>query len=199
MNALRAAAFGLPFVPVRNLKGTDILKFHPEFKQMESPYTGETVTLIPPLIPDVAVIHTQYADRMGHVKIYPPFVADTLFADASKKVIVTCERLVSTEEIKELTPNVPYFEVTAVVEVPCGAHPTSCYPFYAYDREHISYYMKSSGKGIDDFRKGYLKKYVLDLKSWQQYLDLVGGKEKFKRLESWNESVEKWEDIYNYG
>lgn len=198
MNELRAAAFGVPFIPIRSLKGSDILKFHPEFKEMISPYTGEKVILVPALSPDVAVIHAQYADEQGNSKIYAPFVSDTLFVDASKKVIITTDKLVSSSELQKLGANIPYFEVTAVVEVPFGAHPTSCYPFYAYDREFISSYMKAAAKGEEAFREEFLKPFVLDVENHSQYLNLVGGKEKQKRLESWQEGPERWKEIYRY-
>ncbi len=198
MHELRAAAFGIPFIPIRSMKGSDTLKFHPEFKEMISPYSGEKVILVPALAPDIAVIHAQYADEQGNAKIYPPFVSDTLFVDAAKKVIVTTDKLVSSQELKKLGANIPYFEITAVVEIPFGAHPTSCYPFYAYDREFISRYMKAVSKGEQAFREEFLKPFVLDIGNQGQYLERVGGEEKRQRLESWQKGPESWKEIYRY-
>ncbi|HWP91770.1 MAG TPA: CoA-transferase [Thermodesulfobacteriota bacterium] len=198
INQLRASAFGLPFVAQRSFGGTDILKLHPEFKEIDSPFDGEKVILAPSLKPDVALIHAQFADTLGNVRIEEPLTSDIILARASEKVIISAEKVVSPEEMRSLKPTIPYFEVTAVVEVPYGAHPTNCYPNYAYDREHMAEYVKATEKGLEEFKKEYLNKYVYDV-SQEEYIRLIGGKEKMKKLEGWGRSVSAWKEIFSVG
>jgi len=195
---LRASEFGIPFVPVRSIKGSDEIKLHPEFKPMVDPFTGKKVVLVPALVPDVAIVHAQKADIHGNLKIMPPYVADVLFIRASKKVIVTAEEIIPEKKMIEEGPTIPYYETTAVVEAPFGAHPTSCYPYYAYDREHISEYMKSAGESAEAFKERYLNKYVYGVKSPEEYLEMIGGKAKIDRLASWKESRERWMELFSY-
>jgi glutaconate CoA-transferase subunit A len=196
---LRASEFGVPFMPMRSIKGSDEIKLHPEFKSMIDPFTGKKIVLVPALTPDVAIIHAQKADIHGNLKILPPYVADVLFIRASKRVIVTAEEIVSENEMIEDGPTIPYYETTAVVNAPFGAHPTSCYPYYAYDREHISEYMKSAKEGADAFKNRYLDRYVYGVKSPEEYLEKVGGNVKRERLASWKEGRERWMELFTYG
>lgn len=86
---LRAAISGIPFMPVRSIRGTSLMTMHPEYKTMTCPFTGTELVLVPALQPDVALIHAQYGDQHGNLSIEGPPVADILFAKASKKVLVT--------------------------------------------------------------------------------------------------------------
>jgi hypothetical protein len=105
---------------------------------------------VPALAPDIAILHAQYGDAHGNLRIEGPPVADLLFARASRKVVASVERIVSSDEMAALGgPNVPYFYVAAVAEVPFGAHPTACYPFYAYDRPHTALYHEAASAGAD--------------------------------------------------
>ncbi|HET6379352.1 MAG TPA: CoA-transferase [Methylocella sp.] len=136
---LRAAIQGVPFMPVRSVRGTSFVPLHPEYKLMTCPFTGEELLLVPALEPDAALIHAQYGDTRGNLVIQGPPVADLLFAKASRVVLATVEKLVRTEELREIPgTKIPYFYVTAICEAPLGAHPTACYPFYAYDRRHTA-------------------------------------------------------------
>jgi glutaconate CoA-transferase subunit A len=195
---LRASEFGIPFVPIRSIKGSDEIKLHPEFKPMVDPFTGKKVVLVPALAPDVAIIHAQKADIHGNLKIMPPYVADVLFIRASNKVIVTAEEIIPEKQMIEEGPTIPYYETTAVVEAPFGAHPTSCYPYYAYDRENLSEYLKSARESAEAFKERYLNKYVYGVKSLEEYLEKVGGKAKRDRLASWKEGREQWMELFTY-
>jgi len=198
LNQLRASAFGLSYVAQKSFAGSEIIKLHPEFKVMESPFNGENVVLVPPMRPDVALIHAQYADTLGNIRIEEPFASDIILARASEKVIVSAEKIISTEEMISLKPNIPYFEITAVVEAPYGAHPTSCYPNYAYDREHMAEYVTATKGGLEEFKKQYLDKYVYGVTN-EEYMNLIGGKEKTKRIEGWQGSIEEWKEIFTVG
>ena len=196
LQQLRAAEYGVPFLPVRSVQGTDFLQLHPEYKTMTCPFTGLPLVLVPALAPDVAIVHAQYGDVHGNLKILPPLVADMLFIRASKHIIATVERLVPTDELQTLEPNVPYFWVEAVVEVPYGAHPTSCYPFYAYDRAHLAEYYRTAQAGPETFAREYLDRYVYEPTTHDDYLRRIGGAARCHTLESWKDGDDAWRALF---
>lgn len=193
---LRAAAMGLPFLPLRSMRGTGFMEMHPEYKTMVCPYTGEELLLVPALLPDIAIIHAQYGDARGNLRIEGPPVADILFARASRKVIATVEKIIPTEELTGKGVSIPYFYVTALSVVPGGAHPTACYPFYAYDRCHTAEYYRLAAAGAEVFRDSYLKPYVFDSPSHAEYLEAIGGRAELDRLASWQNGPEAWRELY---
>ncbi|KJV07760.1 CoA transferase subunit A [Methylocucumis oryzae] len=193
---LRAASQGLPFMPMRSVQGSDFMKLHPEFKTMLCPFTGDKLVLVPALQPDVAILHVQYADPHGNLHIDGPPVADILFAKASAKVIATVEKIISHEELVQFGVTIPYFYVTAIAEVPYGAHPTACYPFYAYDREHTARYYQAAKQGANSFADQYLKPFVYECWDHVDYLAAIGGAEQLSRLAQWQNSTEDWLKLY---
>jgi glutaconate CoA-transferase, subunit A len=194
---LRAAIAGLPFMPIRSARGTDIPRLHPDYKTMTCPYTGQELLLVPALAPDVALLHAQYGDAHGNLRIEGPPVADILFARASRTVLATVEKIVDAEEMARLGgANVPYFYVTALAEAPLGAHPTACYPFYAYDRAHTALYYKAAKAGADHFREHYLGPYVFDAPAHSDYIARVGGAATLDKLASWKSGTEAWKKLY---
>jgi glutaconate CoA-transferase subunit A len=192
---LRAAIMGLPFLPIRSVQGTDFLKLHPEFKTMTCPFSGDELVLVPALVPDVALLHVQYADMKGNLHIEGAPVADVLFAKAAKKVLVTAEKIIFSNELSAKGITIPYCYVTALTELPFGAHPTSCYPFYAYDREHTKRYYAAS-KTQESFARDYLQSFVYDCPEHSDYLQTIGGAEKQAFLQSWSDSTEAWMQMY---
>jgi glutaconate CoA-transferase subunit A len=193
---LRAAIAGLPFLPLRSVRGTGFMGMHPEYRTMTCPYTGEELVLVPALQPDVAILHAQYGDAHGNLHIEGPPVADILFARAAKKVIATVERIVPTAQISEMGATIPYFYVTALAEVPYGAHPTACYPFYAYDRAHTAAYYATASEGTAAFHERYLQPYVYACASQADYLETVGGAETLGRLATWRDGADSWMKLY---
>jgi len=193
---LRAAIAGLPFMPIRSVRGTGFMHIDPDYKTMLCPFTGEELVLVPALEPDVAILHAHYGDAHGNLHIEGPPVADILFAKASKKVIATVEKLVPPEQLTEVGVTIPYFYVTALAEVAYGAHPTACYPFYAYDRRHTAEYYRVASDGGEPFRDLYLQPYVYGCPSHAEYLEAIGGAEALDRLASWKEGSRPWMDLY---
>ncbi len=130
---LRAGAYGVPFMPVGGLFGSDLVKLRPEYYQvMKSPFDGREVVCVNALVPDYAVIHVQEADKYGNARILGPEFQDILMTRAAKKTIITAEHIVGSYHFKnepKLT-SIPYFLVEAVVELPGGAKPGVCYPEY---------------------------------------------------------------------
>jgi len=201
---LRAAIEGLPFMPMRSARGTGFEALHPEYRRMECPFTGEELLLVPALEPDVALLHAQYGDPAGNLVILGPPVADLLFARASRRVLATVEKIVPANELKELGDveaapyvRVPYFYVTAVCETNFGAHPTACYPFYAYDRRHTARYLNAARKGAASFRADYLDVFVHGAPAHDDYLSLIGGEAARARLTSWRFDDAAWMRLYS--
>jgi glutaconate CoA-transferase subunit A len=194
---LRAAVMGLPFMPIRSARGTGFPALHPEYKMMTCPYTGEELLLVPALQPDVAILHAQYGDQQGNLRIEGPPVLDRLFAKASRLVIASVEKIVSTKRLVELGGiTIPYFYVAALSEVAMGAHPTACYPFYAYDRQHTARYYEAARGGAERFAADYLKPFVQDCADHDSYRRLIGGEETSRRLASWAEGNDAWMSLY---
>ncbi len=199
LTQLRASVFGLPFMPMKLVSGTDIVTLHPEYVIMSCPYTGEKVSLVPAIKPDWALIHAHKSDPKGNVKLYPPYFADLLAVEASENSIISVEEIVSEKEMDEIGATIPYYEVTAVVELPYGAHPTSCYPDYTYDRNHLAEYVELGNQGEEVFREKYLDRYVYGVHRHEEYLELVGGEKRLGELKKWNESNDKWQELLTAG
>ncbi|WP_292533112.1 CoA transferase subunit A [Methylocystis sp.] len=194
---LRAAIQGLPFMPIRSLRGTSFTALHPEYKRMTCPFTGEELLLVPALEPDVALIHAQYGDERGNLIIQGPPVADLLFARASRVVLATVEKIVSTEALRAMQGAViPYFYVTALSGTPMGAHPTACYPFYAYDRRHTALYHAAARESAADFKTQYLDAFVYGVSSHEAYIESIGGDATRARLASWADGDDAWMRLY---
>jgi glutaconate CoA-transferase, subunit A len=194
---LRAAVQGLPFMPIRSARGTDFPNLHPEYKTMICPFTGEELLLVPALKPDVAILHVQYADAQGNLRIEGPPVLDLLFAKASRLVVATVEEIVSTERLAELGGvSIPYFYVAGIAKAPMGAHPTACYPFYGYDRPHTVHYYTAAKRGAGHFATEYLEPFVYGCANLAAYRERIGGAETLRRLSSWSSGTESWMSLY---
>jgi glutaconate CoA-transferase subunit A len=158
----RAAAMGLPSLPVKGMLGSDLLTISEVIgsqKEIQDPFTGETMIAVKAIEPDVAIIHAQKADEFGNVRIEGPFYEDVIKAKAAKKVVVTVEEVIPNSEIRKMpqATTLPHFIVDAVVETPKGAYPCSCFNYYDVDYDHIKDYLKAAAK--DQF-KDYLDKNV---------------------------------------
>ena len=176
-----AGSLGLPFIPIRSLKGSDILgvleeEDPPVTAFVKDPFTGEDWLVLMPLEPDVAVIQVQVSDQEGNAQILGPRWENEEQAKASKRTIVISEKIVSTEEIRREPDRtiIPGFRVSHVVELPFSAHPSSVYKVYDFDRDHIDFYAKAS-KTEEGFQS-YLDEFVLGVEDHAAYLKKVGGK-----------------------
>ena len=174
----RAGGMGIPFIPARSMMGSDLVPRLPGLKEMDCPYTGEKLCLIPALNPDVAILHTQRCDPYGNVQSSGLPFMDADIAMAASKVIVTTERVISNEQVRRAPDQtkIPFFCVDAVVEVPYGCLPHECYGEYEPDFVNMDSYVKlMMGKGPEGVQE-YLNKYVYAPESWNDYLQLNGFK-----------------------
>jgi len=147
---LRAAIAEVGFMPGRGWIGTDMLKLRPDVRTIIDPYSGEELVAFPALRPDVAILHALEADRAGNAQLGRNLGVDQELALTAGKVVVTAERVVDRLERADVVAPL----VTAVVEAPSGAWPTSCHPLYPMAGEEILEYLEACGR--EDF-DGYLK------------------------------------------
>lgn len=189
LTQLRAAEMGVPFLPVRGLRGTDLLALHPEWGMVTCPFTGEELVAVPALAPDVALLHAPIGDAAGNLHLDQPYVLDERFAHAARVVVASVDRLVPTAEVAAAGVTIPAHRVAAVTEAPFGAHPTSCYPGYAYDRDHLAEYVAAATTGGDAV-EAYLDRYVRP--GEDAYRDLVAP----HRLTGWSASDESWKELF---
>ncbi|MEE9278669.1 MAG: CoA-transferase [Myxococcota bacterium] len=178
---LRAGAMGASFLPVRSLGGTDNFK-HSGAKLIEDPYTGEPTVIVPSLNPDVALIHVQEADEYGNARIFGAGISDVESALASRKVVVSTEKIIDTEDIRHnpgLT-KIPYYAVDAVVHAPFGAYPGECPGHYASDSQHV---VEIFGAIHADRIGAYLDKWVYGVASENEMLEKRVGLAGLQQLE----------------
>ena len=160
-------------MPVPGHVGSDYERLRPEFKVMTDPYSGREVFLVPPIIPDVALIHALAADASGNLLLEEK-EDDFLLAQASRVVIASAERILESAELRRAGYGVflQGIYVTAVLPVPGGAHPTSLRGAYGLDERHLFEYLAAAASN-ENFRP-YLDRYVFEPKEHTQYLERVG-------------------------
>jgi glutaconate CoA-transferase subunit A len=173
---LRAAMYRLPFLPTRAGLASDVERLNPELKTVHSPYAdGEVLLAMPALRLDVALVHVHHADTRGNGQILGPDpYFDDLFCGAATRRIVSCERIVATDDFERLgcvhTLELNRALVDGVVETPFGAHPTACTPAYGIDLEHLKTYAGAAGS---EGWAAYRRRFV-DVPH-EDYIEAVGG------------------------
>lgn len=177
---LQAGAMGLPFLPVRSFGGTDGFA-HSGAKLVEDPFTGQPITLVPALNPDVAIIHAQQADQFGNTRVFGTGIAHQESALASKKVIVSAEEIVDTEEIRRDPgrTSIPYYAVDAVVHAPFGAWPGNCGGYYGSDTRGV---IETFGAISRDAVGDYVAKYVTPFEDDAAMFGKIVGAERLEKL-----------------
>lgn len=177
---LQAGAMGLPFLPVRSFGGTDGFD-RSGAKLVEDPFTGKPITLAPALNPDVALIHAQQADVYGNARVYGTGIAHEESALASKKVIVSAEEIVDTDEIRRDPgrTSIPYYAVDAVVHAPHGAWPGNCGGYYGSDTPGV---IETFGAISRDMVGAYVEKYVTPFADDREMLEKLIGQERLDKL-----------------
>lgn len=172
----RAGAMGVPFMPMRSMFGSDVAGLLDNLKEIECPFTGEKILLVPALNPDVALIHVQRCDAYGNAQIDGLQFMDIDIAMAVNKVILTTERIVSNDQIRRRPDQtkIPFLTVDAVVEVPYGCAPHECYGMYEPFFDHMDYYADLTKKDPDAGVQEYLERYYYGPKNWAEYLSLLG-------------------------
>ncbi|NNF46008.1 MAG: CoA transferase subunit A [Desulfofustis sp.] len=178
---LQAAACNVPFLPARVAMGTDTFKYGAG-KTVECPFTGKKTLLVPALYPDVSVIHVHEADIYGNARFTGIGIADLELANASKRLIITTEKLISNKEVRRNPHNtqIPYYLVDAVCHVPFGAYPGNLAGEYFSDEDHLREWLDAE-KDPDSF-KAFVNKNIYECNSHEDYVNRNGGQTKMAEL-----------------
>ena len=167
----KAAAMGVPFIPVRAMLGTDTLKYS-SAKVVKCPFTGQKIALLPALILDAGMIHVHRADKYGNAQIDGISGFAHELSRASKRLIISTEEIVPNKEIRKHPDRtiIPYYLVDAVVHAPLGSHPGEMVYYYERDEERIKEWVEAAK--TEEGAQAYLEKYVYGVKNHEEYLAL---------------------------
>ena len=189
-----AGASKLPFWPLRSYYESDLPTVNPRIIEISSPYGDETVYAVPPLNPDVAIVHVQRASSGGDAQVWGLLGCQKEVAFAADRVVVVCEELVDDAVVRS-DPNrtvIPGLIVDAVV-----VEPRACHPSYAqgyYDRDN-RFYVEWDKIARDSARLSeWLDDWVYSLSSHQDYVAKL-GEERWAQLTP----TERWSQPVNYG
>jgi len=169
-----AGAANMPFYPLRSYAGTDMPTANPRIAPVTSPYGDETVFVVPPLNPDVTVVHAQRADAAGDTQVWGLVGSQKEAAFAAERVIVVVEELVD-EAVVRADPNrtvIPGHIVDAVVVEPFGAHPS--YAQGHYDRDNTFYVEWDEVSREPERLDAWLDEFVHGVADRAQYMEKLG-------------------------
>ena len=153
---LQASEKGLPFMPLRGLIGSDLLRVRDDWKVSENPFEqGDQIVVLPAIAPDFALFHAPFADRNGNIWVGRRRELVTM-AHAARHTLVTVEEMrdINLMEDEGLAGgSIPALYVTALAEAPNGAWPLGLPGEYAPDDAHLAYYAKQakSDDGFQDY------------------------------------------------
>jgi glutaconate CoA-transferase subunit A len=162
----QAAEKGVPFMPLRGLIGSDVLKHRPDWKTIDNPFeSNDPIVLLPAITPDVALFHAPMADRSGNVWIGRQRELMTM-AHAAKKTVVTVENIHAGDLLKDpklAAGTIPGFYIEAVAVAERGAWPLPLPEYYAWDAEHLAEYARLAA--TEEGFAQYLKQHVHERKA----------------------------------
>ena len=170
---LRAAAQGIPFMPLAGMSGSDLVPGR--FLAVANPYGEGEVVTAPALWPDWAIVHVQIADASGNGRIQGTQFEDVLMTKAARHVLLTTERIVDGEgfgEQPELTA-IQSFQVDAVVEAQRGAWPASCAGRYDIDEAYLAEYYQVASTATPEALREWVLQRVDQLQG--ERLAVAGG------------------------
>ena len=165
--ALLAGQMGVSYLPIRCQVGSDMLRYNPNIKIIDDPFTGGKIGAVRAIVPDVGILHVQRCDANGNAQKWGSLGVDIEGINASRTVIITTEKIVDTDVIRR-DPNrtiIPGYRVSAVVEQPWGAHPMHLAGIYAGDMMGFSMELAKQ-EGYEN----YVKRLVYGVSNWDEYL-----------------------------
>ncbi|MEJ2012262.1 MAG: CoA-transferase [Anaerolineales bacterium] len=187
-----AGASRLPFFPLRSFSGSDLPRVNPNIRMLTDPFLGEQIAVVPPLNPDVAILHAQRADEQGNTQAWGLLGVQKEVAFASRHVIVVVEEIVEPALIRR-DPNrtlIPDMIVDAVVHEPFGAHPSYVQGYYDRDNQQDQAWdgLSREPQALQD----WLERWVYGVQDRQAYLKLLppGTLERLKPLPVRSEAVD---------
>lgn len=194
ISRLQAGATGLPFIPMNQTAATDLERVNSHYRRVTDPYTGREVVVLPPLNPDVAIVHVQRCDANGNAHIWGIIGEQKEAAFAAQHVILTAEEIVDESVIRS-DPNrtlIPDLVVDAVCHVPYAAHPS--YTQGYYDRDNPFYLAWDQISESREATDAYLEEWVYAVHDRNEYWKKL-GEETHARLAV----APRWAAGVNYG
>jgi glutaconate CoA-transferase subunit A len=170
-----AGASDLPFFPLRSYVDSDLPRANPMIRPIASPYGDETVYAVPPLKPDVTIVHAQRASAAGDTQVWGLVGCQKEAAFAAERVIVVVEELVDDAVIRA-DPNrtlIPGLIVDAVVVEPWGAHPS--YAQGHYDRDNAFYLAWDEISRDEERLQAWLREWVHGVSGRAEYVAKLGA------------------------
>jgi glutaconate CoA-transferase subunit A len=177
----QAGAANLPFFPLRSYAGSDFPRLNPDIRKVADPFGGPDIYVVPPLKPDVTIVHAQRADRLGNLQMWGIVGSSQEAAFAADRVIATVEEIVDDEVVRS-DPNrtvLPAHAVDAVIEVRGGAHPS--YVLGHYVRDNAFYREWTPTSRDRQALLAWLEEWVYGMADREEYLARLGD-ERWKRL-----------------
>jgi glutaconate CoA-transferase subunit A len=189
-----AGAYRLPFFPLRSYKGSDLPAVNPRIRSVDNPYGDEAIAVVPPLNPDVAILHAQRADVEGNTQLWGLLGVQKEVAFAARHVIVVVEEIVGNDVIRS-DPNrtiIPGLLVDAVVHEPYGTHPSYVQGYY--DRDNTFYLAWDETSRDEAATRAWLEEWVYGVQDRAAYVQKLGP-------ETWERLApgEAMADPVNYG
>lgn len=169
-----AGASRLPFFPLRSFDGSDLAAVNPQIRRVASPYDGEEIAVVPPLNPDVTIIHAQRGDADGNIQSWGIVGVQREAALAAKRVIAVVEELVDVSVMRDDPDRtlLPGTVVDAVCVEPFGAHPSYAQGFY--DRDNTFYRDWDAISREPARLEAWLDEWVRGLDGRAAYTDRLG-------------------------
>ncbi|MCB0153868.1 MAG: CoA transferase subunit A [Anaerolineae bacterium] len=193
--ALRAGAMGVPFMPARTALGSDLFTTNPQLKTMTCPFSGDTLSAVAALTPDVALVHVQRADPLGNAHLWGNLGITREACLASRHIILTAEEIVDPDVISS-DPNrviTPGFRVSAVVHAPWGGHPSPVPGCYNRDYQAFIDYRAESAT-VEAFA-AWQARWVDGVRNSEDYRTLLGE----TRLSELALTHHLWSEAVDYG
>jgi glutaconate CoA-transferase, subunit A len=134
-NRYAAGAAGLPFAVLRGYRGTGLAGLAENISEITCPFTGEQLTAVAALNPDVTVVHAQRADRAGNVQLWGITGVQKEAVLAARRSVVTVEEIVSELEPRPGAVVLPAWTVSYVAAAPGGAHPSYALDYSVRDND----------------------------------------------------------------
>jgi glutaconate CoA-transferase subunit A len=170
-----AGASNLPFFPLRSYAGSDLPQANDRIRFVDSPYGEGPIAVVPPLKPDVTMVHAQRADVLGNTQLWGLLGVQKEAAFAARKVVVVVEEIVDESVIRR-DPNrtlIPGIIVDAVVHEAYGAHPSYVQGYY--DRDNAFYLAWDRISRDPDETEEWLQEWVHDVPDRTSYLEKLGA------------------------
>jgi len=159
--ALQAAEKGVPFMPLRGVIGSDLIKVRPDWQVIDNPFgNDDPILLVPAIKPNVALFHAPFADRHGNIWVGRRRELFTM-AHAAETSVVTVEEIRDGNLLEDdalAGATIPAFYIGAIAAAPKGAWPLKLVGRYGEDTAHLEEYMRLAA--TEDGFRHYLDRYV---------------------------------------